>query len=647
MIDYLGFIAIKFFSFVFCALPIEVGLFIGRGLGRCLFFLNKKRRIIAYANLKAAFSREKSPAEIKKIAKGAYLHLGQIFIEILRFPAMNKEYIRKYINIRGFEIMSRARANNKGIVVITAHFGSWELSNLIGGLLDMPISVLVREQKHSRLNDLLNSYRGLGGCKVITKGASTRQLIRVLKDNEIVGILADQDAGKIGTFVDFFGRPASTHSGAFVFAQKTDAQALPVFMVRENGPYHRVDALEPINLGSGKDAKKDITNAVQEFTSALESYIREHPEQWLWAHKRWKSTPKRSIVILSDGKQGHLNQSVAVANIMKRYRQDRGVSPENTQCKVIEVKYKTKFRNNLLGLCSRFASSRCQGCLRCVRFCLSDKTYKELTSVYADLIISCGNSVAPVSQFLKKELNAKNIVIMKPTGVSEKRFNLAIIPRHDSPKARKNVIITSGSPNGIDRETIAGEADRFSSFVKLSRPDRIGLLLGGGNANYEMKKDMIKEVISQIEAASEELDMDILVTTSRRTPKPVEDMLKSRLSKLPRCKLLVIANEKNIDGTIPAILGMSTIVCVSGESSSMVSEAASSGRHVLVFELKKKQDKRTRHDKLLQEFNRQGFIKIVETDTIGKAIKEAMRSKARSKALNDNEKIYKAVGKLL
>jgi len=635
MIDYLGYILLRLLSFVFCLLPVRTGLFIGRQFGSFVFILNRKRAAIAYVNLKAAFCGEKGPQEIKRIARGVYQNLGQILVEVLRFPALNKEYINKYVSIEGAERVYEARARNKGAIMLTAHFGNWELLSHVGGNLGFPLSVLAREQKHTRLNELLNSYREISGSRVIKKGLATRELIKALRANEIIGILGDQDAGKLGAFVNFFGRPASTHNGAFVFAEKTGAPVLPAFIIRQNGPYHQLKVLEPVS-------------SIQAFSNTLETYVRQFPAQWLWAHKRWKSTPARSIIILSDGKQGHLNQSVAVAEIIQKLRQDKGYSPENTSYKIIDVKYKNRVSRFLLNCCGSLSSSACQGCMRCVKFCLKEESYKALINAWGDIIISCGASLAPVNIFLARELKARNIVIMKPGLADLKRFNLAIVPRHDKPKARKNVLVTTGSPNRITGTLIQKKAARFSSFLNLKKENRLGLILGGDNPDYKMEPELIKKVISQIKFISGKLDLEILATTSRRTPQNVESLLKDELAGFAGCRLLVVANEKNIEGAIPAILGLCKVVIVSGESISMISEAASSGKEVLVFALKKrKSGKQTRHETLVAELNKSGNIKLTEAGNLSQEIVNSVNVKSAAKRLNDYDKIYNAVGGLL
>lgn len=634
MIDSLGYILVRFLSLVFCAMPAEASLFVARRFGTLVYHINRKRRRIAYANLKAAFSEEKSPAEIKRIVKGVYQNLAQVFIELLRFPVTDDKYISKFISINGLDKVEAARRGGKGAIMLTAHFGNWEFLSLVGGRKGFPLTVLAREQKHTRLNELLNSYRALGGSKVIKKGLATRELIKALRANEIIGILGDQDAGKLGELVNFFGRPASTHAGAFVFAAKTGAPIITTFMVRRKGPYHSLEVLESVD-------------SAEKFSALLEKYARKFPEQWLWVHKRWKSTPRKSIIILNDSKPGHLNQSLAVAGALQKLREDRGYKSGDTVCKVVDVKYKSGFSRVLLALCSWFCSRGCQGCMACVRFCLDDKSYKEVAASYADIVISSGSSLAPLNIFLTRECNAKNVVIMKPSLVDLRKFTLAVIPAHDRPGPAKNILVTAGSPNRITQEAIKRESEKFVSMFNLKPVPRLGLILGGNNADFEMDTGLMKEVITQIKDASRKLGMEILATSSRRTPANVEKLLKDELAAYPACKLLIIANEKNIEGAIPAFLGSCDAIVASGESMSMVSEAASSGKPVLVFPLKKKHGKPTRHEAMAQELSRAGYIKLSDAGKIAGDLEAALGSKTAMKRLNDYEKIYNAAGTLI
>ncbi len=320
MLDYVLSLIVRFFNVVLTALPIRTALAIGRFFGNLAYIVNYRRAKVAYANMRAAFDGEKEPSEIRKIVRALYRNFGQVLVEIVRMPSINKPYMDKYIEVHGFNNFTDALKKGRGVIYLTGHFGNWELCSIASALRGFPLFVLAREQKMVRLNNFLNMARESKGCKVIKKGMATREIYEHLENNGIVGILSDQDSGKKGVFINFFGRPTSSPRGAFALAGKTQAVIIPAFAVRTDGPYHKIfieSAIEVSNIG---DTDANELLAMQKFASLLESHIRKHPEQWLWLHKRWKSTPLRKVAILSDGKKGHLNQSLAVLEEIKKAR---------------------------------------------------------------------------------------------------------------------------------------------------------------------------------------------------------------------------------------------------------------------------------------------------------------------------------------
>jgi len=619
---------------------------LGKGAGIITYYVHPKRKKIAYANLKAAFSKEKTPHQIKKILKNTYKNYGQTMAEILRIPCMNEDYIKKYVKLDE-GIFTQAKKKGKGAIFLTAHLGNWELSSQRATVSGYSIYVLATPQKMTGVNNIFNKIREKFGCKVVKKGMASREIIRALRNDQFVGILSDQDAGKRGTFVDFFNRPTSCATGAFNLAKKTGAVIIPVFIRRKKGPNHVMEFEPSIEISKGEDAEKEIKEKLKVFTDLQESYIRKCPDQWLWVHKRWKSTPIRKITILSDGKSGHVRQSEAVSQIYKKCRTDKGYNDSQTHVKVINVKFKSPARKALLGIFSKFSSHACQGCMRCLKFSLTKKSYSELMIGYSDLIISCGSSLAAVNAFLAIENNAKNVVIMKPGITSLKNFDLAIIPKHDNPPKRDNIVETIGSPNSIDSVYLSNEAGKLMNKIAFEKEKTIGLLLGGGNKNYCLDIKFAEKLVSQLEDSASRLDAQILATTSRRTPPDVEKYLEDNLGKNTKCHLLVIANKNTYPGIVDGILGLSDVLIVSGDSISMVSEAVSSGKHVLVFDLEKKRLTANKHEKLLTELANSGYVIRTSVDKITENALRLLRKKKPAKILDDSKKLYKALHRVI
>jgi mitochondrial fission protein ELM1 len=245
-------------------------------------------------------------------------------------------------------------------------------------------------------------------------------------------------------------------------------------------------------------------------------------------------------------------------------------------------------------------------------------------NTYADIVISCGSSATAANVFLKYENNAKNIVIMKPCLGRDKKMDLIILPRHDARgKVRRNELIIEGAPNRITE-------------LKSGNNNGIGLLIGGDAKGFRLKKEDVEKVVDEVIKISEEKNLDIFLSTSRRTSPQIDKLLKEKLGNNKRCKLLIIANEKNIEGAVANIFGLSELVVISQESMSMISEAASSGRYVIVFRFKEKD---TKYDKMVSNLEKNGYINTARPDEIHGRIKEILETRPEQKRLDDREKI--------
>lgn len=640
IIDLLGYTLVKSFSGFLWCVPLKPALWIGRRLGDVTYYTNTKRRMIAYANLKAAFP-EKSSRDLKRINKAHFENLGMNAIELLKLPFMEKSYLKNHVRFENIDRIEQGLKKGKGVIILTAHFGNWEIASLATSLNGYTMSVFAREQKYKRLNNLLNQFRQLTGCKVITKGFSVKDIIRTLNSNGIVAMLSDQDAGANGVFVDFFNRPASTAQGVAAFGLKTGAEILPSFIRRDGVDKHVAIAGEPFKLVNTGNKEKDTRENLQRISCILEDYVRKFPEQWLWAHKRWKSTLQRSILVLTDGKAGHVNQAMGVAEMAEdalgsRLRA-RGIGEKPVvKIQAAEIRFKNKFTKILLGLAGIFASKRCQGCLRCLKFCLTRESFDNVKNKYADIVISCGASTAAANIFLKYENNAGNVVIMKPGPAESKKIDLIVIPRHDfKGRIRNNVLITDGAPNRITRKAIEEAVNRVKG-EGWKAEGGIGVLIGGDAKGFELKKEDVEKVIDGAIKISEEKGLDMFVSTSRRTSFEVEKLIKEKLNDNKRCKLLIIANEKNIEGAVAGIFGLSDVIITSLESMSMISEAVSSGKHVIVFRVK---GKNTKYDRMVSNLESRGYLQTARPDEMYAKIKQIMETRPEVKKLGDREKI--------
>ena len=241
-------------------------------------------------NLRAAFP-EKTEAELRRIARDTYRNLGMSLVEYARLPVTTSEQMAERVTVEGLEHFDEALKRSKGAVIVTGHFGSWELMGARLKSQGYPINFLVGEQTNVAVDNMMNDLRRSKCIGIISMGASMRGVLKALKQNKFVAMLSDQDAGSKGVFVEFMGRPASTPFGPASFAVRTGAALIAGFAVRENLSHHRVKLEAPLVPVPGASAEGESLRLTQEYTSLLEKYVRERPDQWLWLHRRWKTRP--------------------------------------------------------------------------------------------------------------------------------------------------------------------------------------------------------------------------------------------------------------------------------------------------------------------------------------------------------------------
>jgi len=635
--DYLSYILFRALGPFVRVLPLRVSLFLGSRIGDLLFYLDARHRAIAYSNIKRALGKNLAPLELLRLTRGSYQGFGQNFIEIFLIPLITKEYIAKYVTIEGRDNIDRAFHKGKGVIFLAMHAGSWELSNVICSSLGFPFNFVIREQRHPRLNELLNSYRRLRGCKLIQRQNETRELIEALKRNESIGVTVDQ-GGRDGILVKFFGKDSSMATGALRLALKYDSVILPVYHTRINGPYAKVIIEPPFELKKTGGPDNDLRENLQRLMPIYERNILRYPREYMWSYKVWKYAQEKSILILSDGKAGHLRQSQAVAQLASRVLEEKGVK---VNIETQEIKFKNGFSKCALAIGSLLSGKySCQGCLICLKKSLEKNTYNSLIDKAPDLIISCGSSLGVINYLLSRENQARSVAVMRPGILGTRRFDLVIMPRHDNPPKRKNVLATEGALNLIDEEYLKSQALK----LRLGGTSYIGLLIGGDSKYFTLNTDTVSEAIKQIKIISEKAGMDILVTTSRRTSKAVEDLVKAQLKDYPSTKLLVIANEKNIPEAVGGLLGLSSIVVSSAESISMISEAVSGNKYVFVFEadgLSKK------HQRFLRNFAQNKYIYLTKAGQLASRIDEILRDKPPVNTLKDRQLVSEAIKKIL
>jgi KDO2-lipid IV(A) lauroyltransferase len=294
VLTYLPYLFLKGFSLLINLLPEKFSLWVGRQMGKGMYYLDFGHRKVAIQNLHLAFGREKPEEEIRSIAKKNFQNLGMSAIEFFRIPKMDVETFKKKVKIEGMEEVQKILKNGKGILLLLSHLGNWELMGLMSKVLGDPIAVIARPIKKNKwVNDMVAEVRKEAGLEVIPTEKASQRVIRALSKNRLVGILIDQRAKKSeGVWVDFFRKKAPSTPALAVLAMRTGAPVLPVFMIRNGYRKHRLLIKEPLQLVNTGNIKKDVETNTQLMNHALESIVRQYPDQWFWVHRRWERKGK-------------------------------------------------------------------------------------------------------------------------------------------------------------------------------------------------------------------------------------------------------------------------------------------------------------------------------------------------------------------
>ena len=227
------------------------------------------------------------------ILKGVYLHLGWHLVEFCRMARLTPENSRSRFRTEGLEHYLAAQARGKGVIVVTAHLGAWELSAFYHSLKGYPMGMIARTLDNRRLDAYVNGVRCLHGNFVIAKDDFGRGLLKAIHAGKTVGILMDTNmTPPQGEFVKFFGMDACTGTGPAHIARQTGAAVLPGFMLWEAEERRYVLHFgEEIEIPRTANRAADILEGTQRCTAAIEAWIRRYPDQWLWIHRRWKTRP--------------------------------------------------------------------------------------------------------------------------------------------------------------------------------------------------------------------------------------------------------------------------------------------------------------------------------------------------------------------
>lgn len=273
-------------------IPRPVGLRLGVFMGWMLYKLLKKRRGIALNNLAIAFGDQMGIKERQAIAKKSFQFIGRHFFEACYLIRFDQKKLASYIQVKGEAHFEQARAQGKGLVCLTGHFGCWELLAVSLAYFLSPGYLVTKPLDFKPAEKLAQTIRGVSGNQCITKEKSMRRLIQILGQGASLAILLDQNIDwKDGVFVPFFNKRACTNKGLALLVRKTQVPVVPIFMVHQGRGQYQIEIKPALPWLSSGDRTKDIEENTAQYNRVIEDMARQYPEQYFWVHQRWKTRP--------------------------------------------------------------------------------------------------------------------------------------------------------------------------------------------------------------------------------------------------------------------------------------------------------------------------------------------------------------------
>lgn len=273
-------------QFIALTLPIKFVYALAIFLADLHYYFAFRDRRFVRGNLSVIFP-EKSIKELRKISKQVFRNFAKYLVDFFRFQKLNLDYINKNVKLENMHYFDQALATGKGVVVLTAHLGNWELGGVVIALLGYPFWAVALPHKNKKVNDFFDAQRNSKGVNVIAMGKAVRSCIAQIRKNHMVALVGDRDFTHKGVVIDFFGLPAHFPEGPAALSLMTGASIVPGFMLRNSDDTFTLRIEKPIEFSSSGDKVKDLADLITVYKKVIEDYIRQYPEQWYVFRKFW------------------------------------------------------------------------------------------------------------------------------------------------------------------------------------------------------------------------------------------------------------------------------------------------------------------------------------------------------------------------
>jgi KDO2-lipid IV(A) lauroyltransferase len=295
--DYLVYLVVRsLVHFLQCLSP-AVGRSFARTLAWIAYHIDRRHRQVALDNLRRAFPGRHSEAQLDEMVREVYRHFCTVMVEMVHLPRkLHAHNWRRHIQLEGGPVLVEALLSGEPLLIVTGHFGNWELAGYVLGLLGFRSFAVARPIDNPYLDRFLRQFRERTGQKLLAKKGELDMIQDVLEHGGIICTLADQDAGRNGMYVDFFGQPASTHKAIALLALQHHATLMVCGAVKTGEPMqYTVRVMDVIRPDEYQHSPRAVRAMTERFTTALEKLVRLDPAQYFWLHRRWKHQPQQRV----------------------------------------------------------------------------------------------------------------------------------------------------------------------------------------------------------------------------------------------------------------------------------------------------------------------------------------------------------------
>jgi KDO2-lipid IV(A) lauroyltransferase len=290
-IQFLLYLALRAVVMIIDMFPFGTLPRISRALSRIIRMIDHKHVRIAAKNL-ARTPDVCPPDGIGSFIARVYDSVGLGFVEMLKLPRLLRHHdVSRYVKLLRFDVLDRCQEEGLGVIVVIGHLGNWEVGGLAVTMAGYPLQSLARPIDNPWIDRYLTRFRTQTGQRTIPRDRALGEMIRVLLKGGMLVVQVDQDARDLGVYVNFFGRPASTHRAPATLSLKYRAPVVLVNTYREGRMNYAVCS-DPIYPDAFRDQSDPIQALSQAYTARFEGFVREHPDQWFWMHDRWKTAER-------------------------------------------------------------------------------------------------------------------------------------------------------------------------------------------------------------------------------------------------------------------------------------------------------------------------------------------------------------------